>query len=87
MSTETTPAIERGVEALRDRSDAYDPDELVVHAVLAAALDIEEMAHEIAQAELHDYEDVWTSLDEMARDGFRRTATAVRTALLGEETR
>lgn len=48
MSTETTPAIERAVEALRDRSDAYDPDELVATAVVRAALDLEAIARSIA---------------------------------------
>lgn len=38
MSTETTPAIERGIEALRDADDCGLDDQVVVARTLSAAL-------------------------------------------------
>jgi hypothetical protein len=44
-----TECIRRATEALIDRSDAYDPEELIARATVAAALDVEKTGRELEQ--------------------------------------
>ncbi|GAB3166713.1 hypothetical protein GCM10027059_26100 [Myceligenerans halotolerans] len=84
MSTETTPALERGaqavVSAVSARAAHVSPrlaDE-IARGVLATALDIDEMARAICPL-MHAFEDAPCI-------GCRERAGALRTAIVGKET-
>lgn len=76
MSIKTTPAIERGIEALRNADDCGLDDWVVVRNILAAALDVGAVADEMARKSA-DY--LWSAehrelLVDIANDATRADA-------------
>lgn len=77
MSAEMTPAMERVQKILFGHSAE------TVREVLAAALDIEEMAQAIHESDQGP--DVWDMESDYYQDVYRENARALRTALLGAD--
>lgn len=86
MSAETTPAVERAAEALKAATGVTYPWALdVTPRMLAAALDVEEMACAMWVLD-HPYytSESWrTEPSEVSREIYRALARAARTAILG----
>jgi hypothetical protein len=100
MSTESTPAIERATHAAAHRAgvgfDALDAPTQDLHrdvtkAGLAAALDVEEMARTMRDADCTGHHHGTSACpDRHCRDGralvrYRKTAAGLRAAMLGAD--
>jgi len=89
----TTPAMTRATEALIDRTDAYDPDELIARAVVARALhdpaDPDFGARELFVADSGQDRDfalrIWFEASDAqpVKQYWRRMFDALRAAILG----
>lgn len=93
----TTPAMARATDALIDRSDAYDPDQLVARAVVSAALhdpaDPDALAREYVARLAHESWDTgcqrvcfhatWDDMTELDRNVIRAQLDAMTAAILG----
>ncbi len=93
----TTPALARAIEVLIDRSDAYDPDELVARKVVSAALHdpddpdalargyVARLAHESWETGCQRvcFHAAWDDMTELDRNVIRAQFDAMRTVILG----
>lgn len=91
MSAWITPSIERAAMALLvvdhgEMSDLYEPNMVDGRDVLAAAVDIEEIAQAMFRWDTAEHPapaPTWESLTEDQRNVWRSGAEAIRTTLLG----